>query len=123
MSNHTPEPWKALPHESVVFIMAGEYANGTAAASAATPCVGCCDRYCHGPLHEVQANADRIVACVNAMAGIPDPAAEMARLRAVEAALTRIASMPTGPFSPEVTTSFLHEAISLARAAKVGGGA
>ena len=36
------------------------------------------------PPEQVEANTRRAVACVNALAGIPDPAAEMARLRAVE---------------------------------------
>ena len=33
---------------------------------------------------EMAANAARIVACVNAMAGIDDPAAELERLREIE---------------------------------------
>jgi len=32
-------------------------------------------------------NAERAVQCVNALAGIPDPAAELSRLRACEVAL------------------------------------
>lgn len=68
---HTPEPWAVLLHApNVVFVMAGGYAKGTAPASAATPAVACCDRYCHGTADEVQANAARIVACVNACAGL-----------------------------------------------------
>jgi hypothetical protein len=50
-------------------------------------------------------------------------AAEMARLRAMEAALTRIASMPTCWISSHVAESLLKEAVALANAAKVGGGA
>jgi hypothetical protein len=137
VSNHTPEPWKVLPHESVVFIMAGGYANGTTPASAATPCVACCDRYCHGPADEVQANGDRIVACVNALAGIPNPAAEMARLRAVEESwkeLRRACSIASIAMKEAWSDSeggqpvFQPDDIepidtALASAAKVGGGA
>lgn len=35
---------------------------------------------------KAEANAHRIVACVNALAGVDDPAAELARLRRVEQA-------------------------------------
>ena len=37
-----------------------------------------------------KANRNRIVSCVNACQGLPDPAAELARLRQCEAALRRI---------------------------------
>lgn len=118
MSNHTPEPWyfggvihpdTTLGHDEPIspwIIGSGprRVSNGR-------------EQFIYAP------DMARAVSCVNAMTGIPNPATEMARLRAVEAALTRIASMPTSRLSPDVTASFLQEAISLARAAKVGGGA
>lgn len=70
MSNeqkHTPEPWigtgmttiRAAAHNTEVGSTTG-YSTGDAAATA---------------------NRDRIVACVNACAGMDDPAADIARLR------------------------------------------
>lgn len=119
MSKHTPEPW------AVGVGVDGKWGRHHASVRTDNIPFPIASTMFFGitPQEECEANAARVVACVNALAGIPDPAAEMARLRAVEAALTRIASMPTDRFSPEVTASFLHEAISLARAAKVGGGA
>lgn len=72
---HTPEPWKFDKHHWVSDL------NGNFILAA----IGECSR------GEKQANADRIVQCVNACADIPDPAAHMAeqseRIEELEAEL------------------------------------
>lgn len=85
MSKHTPEPWKKWVYkDGVCFVMAGGYARGTAPASPVTPCIACLDGAVLGFGYEQnEANGDRIVACVNALAGIPDPAAYIKAMREV----------------------------------------
>jgi hypothetical protein len=86
------------------------------------------------PREECEANAARIVACVNALAGIPDPAAEMARLRAVEASRETMRSVLWAiqkraafrALGPIPTTEFERDVLvmaerALANAAKIGG--
>ncbi len=75
MSKHTPEPWVTVTH-----------ANGTPTlihgqASHIAECWSL-DR-----VHTPTANAARIVACVNACAGMENPAAEIGRLKAQRAEL------------------------------------
>lgn len=43
-----------------------------------------CDHYRKGTIRECDTRAERIIACVNVMAGRPDPAAAMARLAQLE---------------------------------------
>lgn len=79
MSAHTPEPWRVDGY--VVYALEldrlGRERNRFTAA-VYTSLRG------SAPFSEAAANAARIVACVNACAGLPDPAAELARLREVE---------------------------------------
>lgn len=83
MGKYTPEPWKKLGYkDGVCFVMAGCYARGTAPASGATPCIACLDGASLGFGYEQnEANGERIVACVNALANIPDPAAYIKAMR------------------------------------------
>ena len=128
MSNHTPEPWFTANKGSTI---------GADRQGLTFFCVG--DNFGYE-------NADRIVACVNALAGIPDPAAEMARLRAVEESWKEMVVALTkcvdgfdeakaedeyerrtfgGDRNPSAIT-FVGEKqarVALANAAKVGGGA
>ena len=74
MSWHTKEPWVVFPRNSEIYIGIGEETGD-----------GICDGgyglWRDGP--ERKANAERIVACVNAMAGIDDPVEFMQQLRDV----------------------------------------
>lgn len=112
-ARHTPEPWRIRgttygytkrdvlgpPHDD-----GGDYAP---------ICKSNCDE-----------NAARIVACVNACAGLSDPAAELARLREqnerMRDALQR--ALPFIPHTAEGASDVLHPVLSQARAAlsKVG---
>jgi hypothetical protein len=75
---HTPEPWrvsgKIVNTQNVVSIKAIDKTISTLAA----------DEFRNCTIEEVNANAARIVACVNACAGMDDPAAEIERLRDME---------------------------------------
>lgn len=79
MSKHTPEPWKTCTNGT------GGYSPGPADPKAL-------EELMHGKRSpaksaELQlANVDRCVACVNALAGIPDPAAFVSAVRAAVAA-------------------------------------
>lgn len=75
---HTPEPWACDP-DSIGHI----YAVGDKRATGAC---GNVLTYTGRPLEERRANARRIVACVNACAGMADPAADIARMLAALAA-------------------------------------
>ena len=69
---HTQEPWETSKHGTPdAFPQFGIYSG---------------NRNDHATIKgdNASADADRIVACVNACAGIEDPAAELARLRRVE---------------------------------------
>lgn len=66
--SHTPEPWRA------------EWQPGQTPKHTYTHCVMCGDDSLCDTL--TQADAERIVACVNACTGMADPAGEIARLRA-----------------------------------------
>jgi hypothetical protein len=50
---------------------------------------------------ECAANGARMVACVNALAGIPDPAAFVARAKAIEAAARAVMVHADAPQSPD----------------------
>lgn len=79
MMNWTKEPWVVFPRNSEIYIGIGEETGD-----------GICDGgyglWRDGP--ERKANAERIVACVNAMAGIDDPVTMVAE---IEDVLTRVA--------------------------------
>lgn len=66
MSKHTPEPWK------------DGFLRVTAIDGGMKIAVTSCEI---GNVEIEQANANRIVTCVNACAGIDDPAAEIAELK------------------------------------------
>ena len=81
-STHTPEPWdtQADPDidDSTIYVHTIE--GDDAPVLVAT-----------FPWHDTgEANAARIVRCVNACAGIPDPAAELADLRELPKAWQRV---------------------------------
>lgn len=77
MSKHTPEPWVATrncAYWEIGIEVDGYYANRIGDVCATDP---------HNPdSGKQEANSARIVACVNACAGMDDPAAEISRLRA-----------------------------------------
>lgn len=58
MAHHTPEPWRVADTE----IAAGEFSF----------VANCCPPYSQYDRPEYRANAARIVACVNALAGVSD---------------------------------------------------
>lgn len=62
---HTNEPWDIMPGRSLLHVE----------SSSAAPKAG--EPVCSIPLKR-EADADRIVACVNALAGVSDPAALVA---------------------------------------------
>jgi len=66
--SHTPEPWRA------------EWQPGQTPNHTYTHCVMCGDDSLCDTL--TKADAYRIVACVNALAGVADPAAQVAKWRA-----------------------------------------
>lgn len=74
MSGHTPEPWQYDPDQSETLI---EYTD----ERGLTGMVAQVEGYSDEPY---EANAQRIVACVNALAGIRDPEAFMAEWRAIK---------------------------------------
>ena len=71
MSKHTPEPW--YWHENDSYCEINSERDGQIADSCASSCLGDIDLG--------RANASRIVTCVNACAGMEDPAAEIAELK------------------------------------------
>jgi hypothetical protein len=80
MTKHTPGPWKYCPpvlddESGFVGAKAGDGHGVTSLA----------DRPVLESAAQFEANAARIVACVNALDGIEDPEAEIALLRAIQA--------------------------------------
>ena len=71
MSNHTPEPW--YWHENDSYCEINSERDGQIGDSCASSCLGDIDLG--------RANAARIITCVNACAGMEDPAAEIDELR------------------------------------------
>ena len=82
---HTREPWIAgeYPPGARVRSYAAMSEDGALLASMQTVSI-------HVGKLPGKANAARIVACINACAGIEDPAAELARLRRVEGAAREV---------------------------------
>ena len=80
--SHTPEPWRA------------EWQPGQTPNHTYTHCVMCGDDSLCDTL--TKADAYRIVACVNALAGVADPAAQVAKWRAIEAAASTLIQEHTG---------------------------
>ena len=71
MSNHTPEPW--YWHENDSYCEINSERDGQIGDSCASSCLGDIDLG--------RANAARIITCVNACAGMEDPAAEIDELK------------------------------------------
>ena len=130
MSTHTPEPW------AVGVGVDGTWGRHHAHVRTDNIPLPIASTVFFGitPREECEANAARIVACVNALAGIPDPAAEMARLRAVEASRETMRSVLWAiqkraafrALGPIPTTEFERDVLvmaerALANAAKIGG--
>ena len=78
MTKHHPAPWVIDPDISTVEVFTEQGDEGG---------FGCSWLACSGPgpRETLEANAARIVACVNALDGIEDPEAEIALLRAIKA--------------------------------------
>lgn len=76
------------------------------------------------PMQEHEANAHRIVACVNALAAYPDPAAAVAALEGCATAIRRaLADEESGKgWGPDVTVcGYLREALHALSAAVASG--
>ena len=75
MSKHTPEPWVFDDRPDIDTNFYSDDATGSI--------IGGCQEYtfAHRDIEERRANARRIVTCVNACAGMADPAAEIAELK------------------------------------------
>ena len=75
MSKHTPEPW--------VFDDRPDIDTNFYSGDATGSIIGGCQEYTFArrDIEERRANARRIVTCVNACAGMADPAAEIAELK------------------------------------------
>ena len=75
MSKHTPEPWVFDDRPDIDTNFYSDDATGSI--------IGECQEYtfAHRDIEERRANASRIVTCVNACAGMADPAAEIAELK------------------------------------------
>jgi len=75
MSKHTPEPWVADDRHDLETNFYSDDATGSI--------IGGCQEYmfAHRDIEERRANARRIVTCINACAGMADPAAEIAELK------------------------------------------
>ena len=72
-TGHTPEPWYLQSGDWPAWIRTAR--DGYVIVRAESPYFG------HGAERENRANGERVVACVNACAGMADPAAEIAELR------------------------------------------
>lgn len=125
---HTPGPWVVHddPKDGWPMIMAGGLAGRIVANVNPESCqdISSIPAFVRMPAN---ANAARIVACVNACEGMADPAAEIAKLRAQNAellaALTEMVRIWDGP--RERAAVGFAAAVSTARAAiaKAQGGA
>ena len=83
-SQHTPEPWRVLSVQS----LEPEQHNCLGIVSDDNTVIARLDKWRGPAAAEMDANASRIVACVNALSGVADPAAYVA---ALETALREIA--------------------------------
>lgn len=105
---HTPEPWKA-------YVNPRNGAIGVYSITTENDVAGC--NHLGLPANARKANANRIVACVNACAGIEDPASAISDAReALELALEVIEA--TGPGSYPIAENAIAGAL-----AKLKGGA
>jgi hypothetical protein len=110
MSKHTPEPWVADHYDE------GDWSIGTCEMDRTiaenAPCIP------RLPTSESAANARRIVACVNACAGMDDPAAGIARLKAREAEMREaiVGSLITLRSSMGNTNKVMYTEAKLSRA-------
>ena len=104
--SHTPEPWRA------------EWQPGQTPNHTYTHCVMCGDDSLCDTL--TKADAYRIVACVNALAGVADPAAEVAKWRAIEAAASTLIQEHTGDDNEKHVYLDNWQALEAALAAKGG---
>lgn len=88
MNGHTKEPWKVFRSTDGLHVLGigDKDAGGITDADGGLWRSG----------KERAANADRIVACVNALATIPDPEAYMKAARGMREALGRIATVDMG---------------------------
>jgi len=86
-TKHTPEPWVYRPYPNPKIMSCEISSSGSVIAAV-----------CSLPLGIGENNAARIVACVNACAGMEDPAKEIATLRA------RIAELEQPATETEPTT-------------------
>jgi len=82
-TKHTPEPWATMYCDGDKYVTVSDDNLGTIA----------CFPIRNAPSYPHNENAARAVACVNACAGIEDPAAELERLRAVEVLAKTVADM------------------------------
>lgn len=75
MNNHTPEPWQLDDNQGMCTNFYSDDATGSI--------IGSCQEYkfAHRSIDERKANALRIVTCVNACAGMEDPATEIDELK------------------------------------------
>ena len=79
---HTKEPWEVQPsHEDGALFIIGSNLGGLVGAAHGWP-----TEIESGDYSRIEANARRIVSCVNAMQGIPDPAAFVAAFDAMQEA-------------------------------------
>ena len=111
MTGHTKEPWEVQPYvECGAVYIVGSDLGGLVAGAHSWPTE--IDR---GDTARVEANARRIVDCVNAFAGIPDPSAYIAAARGMREALellSNVARLTPGFPSPMA----LGDALSALRA-------
>lgn len=88
MTGHTKEPWEVQPYvEYGAVYIVGSDLGGLVAGAHSWP-----TEIDSGDTARVEANARRIVDCVNALAGIPDPSAYIAAARGMREALEAIYS-------------------------------
>lgn len=103
MSKHTPEPWVSDDRQDIDTDFYSDDATGSI--------IGGCQEYtfAHRDIEERRANARRIVTCVNACAGMEDPAAEIAELKrqrdellkALQDAATSLETIQLRPFGAD----------------------
>lgn len=96
MSKHTPEPWILVQSKSGRApwwtVRASDSKNRVIASARGDTGGVFAMTNCQFSPQTLEANATRIVACVNALAGIDDPAAFVARLAALEEAVKVLAA-------------------------------
>lgn len=99
-TKHTPEPWRATVNNINEIWLHSDHVSFIA--------------HVNGPNRKGELNPDaiRIIACVNACAGMPDPAAEIAALRAErdewKARCSEIGSALKMALADHMTEPYLH---------------